>query len=78
MTENLFYLKIGEGNPLICLHGYALDHSIWLKMSGEMKNNVKLILPDLRGHGKSPKPEGKYSMRAYGRGYFEFNGYLIS
>lgn len=64
MNEKLFYVEIGEGKPLICLHGYALDHTIWLTISEEMKKNVKLILPDLRGHGRSPVPEGKYSMRA--------------
>jgi len=64
MTEKLFHYEIGQGKPLICLHGYALDHTIWLKMADEIKNNVKLILPDLRGHGRSPAPEGKYSMRS--------------
>jgi pimeloyl-ACP methyl ester carboxylesterase len=63
MNEKLFYIEIGQGKPLVCLHGYALDHTIWLKMSDEMKTSVKLILPDLRGHGRSPSPDGKYSMR---------------
>ena len=63
MPEKLFNIEIGRGNPLICLHGYALDHTIWLNMAEEMKSNVRLILPDLRGHGKSPAPGGKYAMR---------------
>ncbi len=63
MNENLYFHEIGQGPPLICLHAYALDHTIWLKMAEEMRNSVKLILPDLRGHGRSPAPEGKYSMR---------------
>ena len=63
MTEKLFCLEIGQGKPLICLHAYALDHTIWLKMSDVIRTSVKLILPDLRGHGRSPSPDGKYSMR---------------
>ena len=63
MTEKLFSLEIGQGKPLICLHGYAMDHTIWLKMAEEIETRVKLILPDLRGHGRSPSPDGKYSMR---------------
>jgi pimeloyl-ACP methyl ester carboxylesterase len=63
MTEKLFHYEIGQGKPLVCLHGYALDHTIWLRMADEIKHNVKLILPDLRGHGRSPLPDGKYSMR---------------
>ena len=63
MVEKLFYVEIGQGSPLICLHGYALDHTIWLMVAEVLKKNVRLILPDLRGHGKSPAAEGKYSMR---------------
>lgn len=63
MLQKLFYEEIGHGNPLICLHGYALDHTIWLEMVEELKSDARIILPDLRGHGKSPAPEGKYSMR---------------
>lgn len=64
MIEKLYCLEIGQGNPLVCLHGYAMDHSIWLRMSDEIKTGVKLILPDLRGHGRSPSPDGNYSMRS--------------
>ena len=64
MTEKLYSIEVGQGKTLICLHAYALDHTIWLKMADEIKTSVKLILPDLRGHGRSPSPEGKYSMRA--------------
>jgi 3-oxoadipate enol-lactonase len=63
MAEHLYYEEIGEGIPLICLHGYALDHTIWLQMANLMKSSIRLILPDLRGHGKSPAPSGKYSMQ---------------
>ena len=63
MIEKLFYIEKGQGKPLVCLHAYALDHTIWLRMADELRTSVKLILPDLRGHGRSPSPEGKYSMR---------------
>jgi 3-oxoadipate enol-lactonase len=63
MVERLYFVEKGEGIPLICLHGYVLDHTIWLKMADRMKPSIRLILPDLRGHGKSSAPEGKYSMQ---------------
>jgi 3-oxoadipate enol-lactonase len=62
MAERLYYQVIGEGYPLICLHGYALDHSIWLQVADLLKKSIRLILPDLRGHGKSPAPKRIYSM----------------
>lgn len=58
----LFYKEFGQGKPLICLHGYPLDHSIWLPLVEGLQVRVRLILPDLRGHGRSPAPEGIYSM----------------
>ena len=51
-----------EGLPVIFLHGFPLDHSIWGPVIPLLKNHARLILPDLRGHGKSPVPEGPYTM----------------
>lgn len=62
--DTLFFRKMGSGYPLICLHGYALDHTIWLKVANEIQSGVNLILPDLRGHGKSFASDGVYSMRS--------------
>jgi 3-oxoadipate enol-lactonase len=64
MAERLFYKDIGQGKPLICLHAYALDHSTWLSVADRLKGRVRMILPDLRGHGCSPAPTEKYSMRS--------------
>lgn len=58
----LFSEQFGQGTPLTMLHGYPLDHTIWLDMVPEMESHVRMILPDLRGHGRSPSPPGKYSM----------------
>jgi 3-oxoadipate enol-lactonase len=63
MAENLYYVEIGEGIPFIFLHGYALDHTIWSQMADQLQLSCRLILPDLRGHGKSPAPAGQYSMQ---------------
>jgi len=63
MAESLFYLEFGEGIVVICLHAYALDHRIWVSVADMLKRKAHVILPDLRGHGRSPAPEGKYSMR---------------
>jgi len=64
MAEKLYFEEYGMGLPLMFLHGYPLDHTIWLPLVNDLKNNARLILPDLRGHGKSPVPTGKYTMIA--------------
>ena len=59
---DLFYFEQGEGIPLVFLHGYPLDHRIWLPVFPHLRKDIHLIAPDLRGHGQSPAPEGVYSM----------------
>ena len=58
----LFYKEFGKGKPIIFIHGYPLDHTIWLPLIPELQKHARLILPDLRGHGQSPAPVGVYSM----------------
>jgi 3-oxoadipate enol-lactonase len=60
---NLHFVEAGEGPAVMLLHGYPLDHSIWNPIVPLLTRDARLIMPDLRGHGKSPSPEGVYSMK---------------
>jgi 3-oxoadipate enol-lactonase len=64
LTEpvHLNYDQHGAGTPLVLLHGYPFDHTIWKAQVRDLKENARLVTPDLRGHGKSPAPEGAYSL----------------
>jgi pimeloyl-ACP methyl ester carboxylesterase len=66
MTIKLSYEILGEGKPLVCLHAYALDHAEWMDVAKILEPRATLILPDIRGHGGSPSPEGEYSMKELG------------
>jgi pimeloyl-ACP methyl ester carboxylesterase len=59
----LSYESFGQGMPVIFLHGFPFDHTIWSALVPLLEDRVRLILPDLRGFGSSPVPEGVYSMR---------------
>jgi 3-oxoadipate enol-lactonase len=59
----LYYEEFGKGFPVVLLHGFPLDHTIWEPLVPLLTDKARLILPDLRGHGRSPMPEGIYSMR---------------
>jgi pimeloyl-ACP methyl ester carboxylesterase len=50
------------GPPLVLLHGFAMDRSIWVDLVESQLGDQQVILPDLRGHGESDAPEGPYSM----------------
>src|SRR5207248_477284 len=43
----------GEGTPLVLLHGFPFDHTIWQQQLDEVSNNTRVLAPDLPGFGKS-------------------------
>jgi pimeloyl-ACP methyl ester carboxylesterase len=55
----IFYRTIGEGSPVVLVHGYtASGWSNWLASgwADQLGESHRLIIPDLRGHGRSQKP----------------------
>lgn len=51
----LYYEKIGNGKPLIMVHGNEEDHRIFDNAAEILKNHYTLYLVDSRGHGQSDK-----------------------
>lgn len=49
----LFYEKIGSGQPLILLHGNGEDHHIFDKLSKQLENHFTIYALDSRNHGSS-------------------------
>ncbi len=64
-TVPLAYEEYGQGLPVVLVHGFPLDHTIWDPVVPLLRPPARLILPDLRGFGKSPAGEGvtKQTMR---------------
>lgn len=56
------YERRGKGNPLVLIHGYPLDHSIWNETAKTLENDFDLVMPDLRGFGKSKTVSTSYGM----------------
>ena len=51
---NLFYRTVGEGSPLIILHGLFGSSDNWLTHARELGQKHKVYLVDQRNHGASP------------------------
>lgn len=48
------YFEIqGTGEPLLLLHGFSGSSQDWKTVAREWGGNFRLIMPDLRGHGRS-------------------------
>lgn len=58
----LAYTRRGQGTPLVLIHGYPLDHSIWDETAAILSGTFDLILPDLRGFGASASPTDPYTL----------------
>jgi len=43
----------GSGEPLILLHAFPLDGRMWLAQRDELAGSARIIVPDLRGFGRS-------------------------
>ena len=49
----LYFEVHGTGEPLILLHGFSGSSQDWTSVTPEWRTQFQLIVPDLRGHGRS-------------------------
>lgn len=59
---NMYYEVHGSGQPLLFIHGLGSSSRDWEFQVQEFSKTYQVITYDLRGHGKSDKPAGPYSM----------------
>lgn len=52
-TLATYLLRDGAGVPLVLLHGFPLDHRMWVSMVDQLPPGLRVIAVDLPGHGHS-------------------------
>ena len=52
----------GSGTPVVLLHGYPFNRTMWREQVEALKRNHRVIVPDLRGHGESSATSGAATM----------------
>lgn len=57
------YIEAGEpsGPPVVLIHGFTDSARDWVPLIPELDQSFRLIAVDIRGHGKSGKPECCYT-----------------
>jgi 3-oxoadipate enol-lactonase len=55
-------IEKGRGTPLLLVHGYPLDHSMWRGQIDGLADTCRVIAPDLRGFGLSDVTPGTVTM----------------
>jgi non-heme chloroperoxidase len=57
----LFYQDLGEGKPVVLIHGWPLSHEMWeYQVNTLVENGLRVITYDRRGFGRSSKPLNGY------------------
>src|SRR5688572_17681973 len=52
--------------PLVLIHGYPFDHTLWDPIVERLKGKVRLIVPDLPGFGRTPVSSAEPSIDRMG------------
>jgi pimeloyl-ACP methyl ester carboxylesterase len=47
------YEMMGSGPPVVMLHGYPFNRTMWREQSEALSNSFRVIMPDLRGLGET-------------------------
>jgi pimeloyl-ACP methyl ester carboxylesterase/uncharacterized RmlC-like cupin family protein len=53
----------GNGPVVILVHGYAENSDSWAPLAADLMKDHTVVVPDLRGIGRSSKPEGGYDKK---------------
>ena len=66
----LYYEEYGAGEALLFLHGLGTDGRSWEYQRDLFAEQYRVILIDVRGHGRSAKPPGPYSVPQFAQDIF--------
>lgn len=61
----LAYNDRGKGIPLVFLHAFPFNRSMWTTQEEELSSQSRVITIDLRGHGESDAPFWRYSLEQH-------------
>lgn len=56
---------VGQGLPILFVHGFPLDHTMWREQAADLSRDHRCIAPDLRGFGQSTVTEDKVTMEQF-------------
>jgi pimeloyl-ACP methyl ester carboxylesterase len=61
----VWYDEQGQGEPLVLLHGGAVDGRFFDQNVGRLAERFRVITTDLWGHGRSPDREGAFTLDSF-------------
>ncbi len=75
---SLAYNDVGVGNvPIICLHGFPFDKSMWARQLDFLKTTNRVIAIDIRGFGDSVDEQSTLSIELFANDLIAFMDKLV-
>ncbi len=71
------YTITGNGPPILLLHGYPQTLHMWRKLIPLLRTNFTVVAADLRGYGKSDKPQSDSMHYTYSKKAMAEDQYLL-
>ena len=62
-NAEIFVRYGGHGPVVVLLHGYAQNSDSWAPLAEDLMKDHTVVVPDLRGIGRSSKPAGGYDKK---------------
>ena len=56
------YTDTGVGRPIVLIHGYPFNRTLWNEQVAALSSSYRIIVPDLRGFGESESSPGPATM----------------
>ena len=56
------YTDVGLGRPVVLIHGYPFNRSLWNEQVAALSSSYRVITPDLRGFGETDASPGPATM----------------
>jgi 3-oxoadipate enol-lactonase len=74
-SARIAYDDVGSGSPIVFIHGFPHDRTLWSRQIDALSLHVRCVAPDLRGFGESSQG-GPFSIDQYADDIAELLSYL--
>lgn len=64
-AEQLWYEEAGGGCPVVFVHGWCMSSVVWKYQLHDLSSSMRLLAPDLRGHGRSRGISGGLNFESF-------------
>lgn len=60
-----YYADQGTGDPVLLLHGGGVTADSWMAQAPALAEHYRVLIPERRGHGRSPDVDGPVTMEIF-------------